>query len=106
MLTTSHPRRHRTFIRANCSIPGVLSKDLKAEVVEGILEIVEELKQADEQIAGYALEHIHSNEIILTHTSSDTVQKIPVEGGDQAKIHRHACRNVSERARDHSYARH
>ena len=51
------------------------AKDLRAEVVEGILEIMEELKQSDEQIAGYALEHIHSNEIILTHTSSETVRK-------------------------------
>lgn len=51
------------------------AKDLKAEVVEGIQEILEELNQADEQIAGYALEHIHSNEIILTHSSSVTVQK-------------------------------
>lgn len=51
------------------------AKDLKSEVVEGIQEILEEINQADDQIAGYALEHIHSNEIILTHTSSATVQK-------------------------------
>ena len=51
------------------------AKDLRAEVIEGIDEIVDELNQVDDQIAGYALEHIHSNEIILTHTSSVTVQK-------------------------------
>ncbi|MCJ1412331.1 GCD complex subunit gcd7 [Ptychographa xylographoides] len=51
------------------------AKDLRAEVVEGIQEIIEELNQVDDQIAGYALEHIHSNEIILTHGSSATVQK-------------------------------
>ncbi|CAD6582323.1 MAG: GCD complex subunit gcd7 [Alectoria sarmentosa] len=51
------------------------AKDLGAEIVVGIQEILEELDQADDQIAGYSLEHIHSNEIILTHTSSITVQK-------------------------------
>lgn len=61
-------------------------KDLRAEVVEGILEILEELKLADEQIAGYALEHIHSNEIIFTHTSSDTVQKFLLKAATKRKF--------------------
>lgn len=51
------------------------SKDIRAEVMEGINEIIDELGQVDDQIAAYALDHIHSNEIILTHTSSTTVQK-------------------------------
>lgn len=50
-------------------------KDIRAEVLDGIGEIIDELGQVDDQIAGYALEHIHSNEVILTHTSSSTVQK-------------------------------
>ncbi|PGH19165.1 hypothetical protein AJ80_04245 [Polytolypa hystricis UAMH7299] len=50
-------------------------KDLRAEVIEGITEILDELSQADDQIAAYALDHIHSNEVILTHSSSLTVQK-------------------------------
>lgn len=50
-------------------------KDIRAELVDGIDEIIDELDQVDEQIAGYALEHIHSNEILLTHASSITVQK-------------------------------
>ena len=54
---------------------GTAAKDLRAEIVEGIQEILEELDQADDQIAGYSLEHINSNEIILTHRSSNTVQK-------------------------------
>ena len=53
---------------------GTAAKDLRAEIVEGIQEILEELDQADDQIAGYSIEHIHSNEIILTHKSSITVQ--------------------------------
>lgn len=62
------------------------AKDLKAEVVEGIQEILEELNQADEQIAGYALEHIHSNEIILTHSSSVTVQKFLLKAAAKRKF--------------------
>ena len=62
------------------------AKDLRAEVVEGILEILEELKQADEQIASYALEHIHSNEIILTQSSSETVRKFLLKAAAKRKF--------------------
>lgn len=51
------------------------TRDLKSEICDGINEIIDELLQTDERIAGYAHEHIHSNEIILTHTSSRTVQQ-------------------------------
>ena len=75
------------------------AKDLKAEVVEGIQEILEELTQADDQIAGYALEHIHSNEVILTHTSSVTVQKFLLKAATKRKftvIHAEAYPNNHE----------
>ncbi|RMZ66151.1 translation regulator gcd7 [Pyrenophora seminiperda CCB06] len=49
--------------------------DLKSEVMEGIRELQDELETSDKQIAEVALEHIHANEIILTHTASTTVQK-------------------------------
>jgi translation initiation factor eIF-2B subunit beta len=49
--------------------------DVKAEVIDGIKELLDELEVVDSQIAESALDHIHSNEIILTHTSSQTVQK-------------------------------
>lgn len=62
------------------------AKDLRAEVVEGIQEILEELNQADDQIAGYSLEHIHSNEIILTPTSSITVQKFLLKAAAKRKF--------------------
>ncbi|KAJ5689659.1 translation initiation factor eIF-2B subunit beta [Penicillium macrosclerotiorum] len=62
------------------------SKDVKAEVLEGIGEIIDELGQVDDQIASYALEHIHSNEIILTHTSSTTVQKFLVKAATKRKF--------------------
>ena len=60
--------------------------DLRAEIIEGIGEIIDELDQADEQIAGYALEHIHSNEVILTHTSSLTVQRFLLKAATKRKF--------------------
>ena len=62
------------------------AKDLRAEVIEGIEEIIDELDQVDDQIAGYALEHIHSNEIILTHGSSATVQKFLLKAATKRKF--------------------
>lgn len=62
------------------------TKDIRAELVDGIDEIIDELDQVDEQIAGYALEHIHSNEILLTHTSSITVQKFLLKAAAKRKF--------------------
>lgn len=62
------------------------TQELKAEVVEGILEILEEVKQADEQIANFAMEHVHSNEVILTHTSSETVRKFLLKAASKRKF--------------------
>ncbi|KAJ5281869.1 hypothetical protein N7478_007241 [Penicillium angulare] len=61
-------------------------KDVRAEVLEGINEIIDELGQVDDQIAAYALDHIHSNEIILTHTSSTTVQKFLLKAAAKRKF--------------------
>ncbi|KAJ5145537.1 Translation regulator GCD7 [Penicillium bovifimosum] len=61
-------------------------KDVRAEVLEGIGEIIDELGQVDDQIAAYALDHIHSNEIILTHTSSTTVQKFLLKAATKRKF--------------------
>jgi translation initiation factor eIF-2B subunit beta len=64
----------------------ISTKDLKAEIISGIEEIIDELLQADDQIAAYALEHIHSNEIILTHSSSRTVQKFLLKAALKRKF--------------------
>ena len=61
-------------------------KDVRAEVLDGIGEIIDELGQVDDQIAGYALEHIHSNEVILTYTSSTTVQKFLLKAAAKRKF--------------------
>ena len=62
------------------------SEDLKAEVISGIEEIIDELDQVDDQIAAYAQEHIHSNEVILTHTSSLSVQKFLLKAAERRKF--------------------
>lgn len=62
------------------------SKDVRAEVLDGIGEIIDELGQVDDQIAAYALDHIHSNEIILTHTSSTTVQRFLLKAAAKRKF--------------------
>ena len=61
-------------------------KDFKAEVLEGIQEILEELNQADDQIAGYALEHVHSNEVILIVSFSITVQKFLLKAATKRRF--------------------
>ncbi|RAH63850.1 translation initiation factor eIF2B subunit beta [Aspergillus aculeatinus CBS 121060] len=74
-------------------------KDIRAEVLDGISEIIDELTQVDDQIAAYALDHIHSNEIILTHTSSTTVQKFLLKAAAKRKftvIHAEAFPNNHE----------
>ncbi|KAF2635933.1 translation initiation factor eIF-2B subunit beta [Massarina eburnea CBS 473.64] len=60
--------------------------DLKGEVMNGIQELQEELEQSDKQIADLAHEHIHANEIILTHTASTTVQKFLTKAAKNRKF--------------------
>ncbi|KAF2200492.1 nagb/rpia/CoA transferase-like protein [Delitschia confertaspora ATCC 74209] len=60
--------------------------DLKAEVLDGIRELQDELEQSDDLIAANALDHIHSNEIILTHTASTTVQKFLLAAARKRKF--------------------
>lgn len=62
------------------------SRDSKAEVCEAVTEMVDELLQSDERIASYAPEHIHSNEVILTHTSSRTVQQFLLRAASKRKF--------------------
>lgn len=62
------------------------SNDIRQEVIEGIGEIIDELEQSDEQIAGYALEHIHAHEVILTYSSSTTVQRFLLKAAAKRKF--------------------
>lgn len=60
--------------------------DLIAEVIDGIRELQDELEQSDDLIAQNALDHIHSNEIILTHTASTSVQKFLLAAARKRKF--------------------
>jgi translation initiation factor eIF-2B subunit beta len=77
--------------------------DIKSEVVQGIQEILDELDQVDEQIASYATDHIHSDEIILTHTSSLTIQRFLLAAARKRKftvVHVEGYPNDSEATHD------
>ncbi|CAG8974213.1 hypothetical protein HYALB_00007376 [Hymenoscyphus albidus] len=81
------PAGKTTFDAANLAYRvAASSKDLKAEVISGIEEIIDELDQVDDQIAAYAQEHIHSNEVILTHSSSVSVQKFLLKAAEKRKF--------------------
>ena len=60
--------------------------DLRAEVMDGIRELQDELEQSDSLIAEHALDHIHSNEIILTHTASTSVQRFLLAAARKRKF--------------------
>ena len=85
---TTDPQFRSSHPPFSTTVPGnpTAVKDLRAEIIEGIQEILEELSQADDQIAGYSHEHIHSNEIILTHTSSTTIQKFLLKAAAKRKF--------------------
>ena len=48
---------------------------LKSIIVDAINELISELETSIDNIAGQALEHIHSNEVIMTMGASRTVEK-------------------------------
>ncbi|KAI9814962.1 MAG: GCD complex subunit gcd7 [Thelocarpon impressellum] len=84
---------------ARINAAAATQRDLKPDIMGGIDEIIDELGQVDEQIAAYALEHIHSNEIILTHTSSVTVQKFLLKAATKRRftvVHAEAFPNNHE----------
>lgn len=54
--------------------------------MEGIEEIIDELNQVDDQIAGYALDHIHSNEVILIQSPSATLRKFLLKAAAKRKF--------------------
>ena len=87
---TSTPGNQSPSVRANTTLQALSNSqvinDFRAEVVEAIDEIIEEISQADNQIAGYATEHIHSNETILTYTASVTVQKFLLKAAKHRKF--------------------
>jgi len=50
------------------------AKALRAPIIEGIAEVMEELSSVSTHIAEQAIEYIHANEVILTHGRDPTVE--------------------------------
>ncbi|KAL3899880.1 MAG: hypothetical protein SGCHY_001734, partial [Lobulomycetales sp.] len=86
------------FLGSDVSINPNLRRDytrncyaLKAEIIEGIREIMFELESTDANIAAQSLEHIHSNEIILTIGHSSTVLNFLKEAAKSRKFQVIVC---------------
>ncbi|RMZ83732.1 hypothetical protein DV738_g978, partial [Chaetothyriales sp. CBS 135597] len=62
------------------------SSDLRAEILAGIGEIIDELDQSDEQIANYALDLISPQEVVLTHGASPVVQRFLLKAAAKRKF--------------------
>ncbi|KAI4237952.1 MAG: hypothetical protein LQ349_001438 [Xanthoria aureola] len=73
-------------IAAPLSSTSNTAQALRAEVVEGVQEIIDELNQADDQIAGYAIDHIHSSEVVLAYAPSMTVQRFILKAAAKRKF--------------------
>ncbi|KAK7208192.1 beta subunit of the translation initiation factor eIF2B [Myxozyma melibiosi] len=68
------------------SSPGE-KKDLKPYIIEGIQELIDELRNSSESIAGKSVEMIHENETILTATpNSNTVLKFLLRAAQKRKF--------------------
>ncbi|KAK9321497.1 hypothetical protein V1517DRAFT_326288 [Lipomyces orientalis] len=64
-----------------------IKKDLKPYIIEGIQELIDELRSIDESIAGMGVEMIHENETILTPTpNSRTVLKFLLRAAQKRKF--------------------
>ncbi|OBS77477.1 hypothetical protein A6R68_16076 [Neotoma lepida] len=60
---------------------------LKSNIIEAINELLVELEGTTENIAAQALEHIHSNEVIMTIGFSRTVEAFLKEAAQKRKFH-------------------
>ena len=64
---------------------GAEKLDIKAEAINSIQDIQQELDDVDNEISEFAQDHIHNNEVILTHTSSQTVQKFLMKAASKKR---------------------
>ncbi|XP_072019569.1 translation initiation factor eIF2B subunit beta-like isoform X2 [Amphiura filiformis] len=61
--------------------------NLKGRVIEIINELLAELESSADSIASQALEHIHSNEVIMTMGKSRTVRRFLLNAARKRKFH-------------------
>ena len=76
----------KTSSSASTSTQYLLDPEFKSEVIGGIEELLDEIKQADDQIAAYSTEHIHSREIILVNNISTGVHKFLTKAAQKRKF--------------------
>ncbi|RMZ90429.1 hypothetical protein DV736_g2340, partial [Chaetothyriales sp. CBS 134916] len=62
------------------------SSDLRAEILAGITEIIDELDQSDEQIASYALDFISPQEVVFTLGAWPVVQRFLLKAASKRKF--------------------
>ena len=63
------------------------TKDVRADVVDGIGEIVDELEIVDDQIAGAAPEYVRANDVVLVQGNTRTVQKFLLKAAAHVPAH-------------------
>ncbi|KAK9450775.1 uncharacterized protein V1518DRAFT_155035 [Limtongia smithiae] len=64
-----------------------IKKDLKPYIIEGIQELIDELRNSEESISGMGVEMIHENETILTATpNSNTILKFLLKAAQKRKF--------------------
>jgi len=68
------------------SVGPLSMREIKEDVLNGLRELLDEIDQADEQIAAYALEHIAPQEVIMTYTASLTAQKFLLSAAKRRKF--------------------
>lgn len=62
-------------------------KDERADIIEGIQELIDEIGNLDDTIAGMSLDMIHENEVLLTPTpNSKTVQEFLLRASQKRKF--------------------
>lgn len=83
---TSSPAGRSGTVTPSMGASFSASAEFRDEVLEAIKEIIDEVEQSDEQIASYALEHIHPGEIIFTYSVSLTVQRFLLKAASKRKF--------------------
>lgn len=53
--------------------PKKISKDTRADIIEGIQELIDEINNMDDTIASMSVEMIHENEVLLTPTPGSAI---------------------------------
>lgn len=59
---------------------------LRGELIDGINELLDEIAQADDQIAAFGVEQIHPGETVMVHRPTPTVEKFLIKAASKRKF--------------------